>query len=214
MAVMPHLHDIRDAYPTYRQVQEPATALQSAIVAAMGNGPEVTELFAFLRGELDGEYGPGAGGKLAELILEQSESRPEATQHETDRQERTKSEEVAQHEADFQARQHRRRQMDIVDLAESLSSDRMITLLFRQAFEARDVRMRDELLDDAEGQILQRASQAWTNAGRDLKLEQAASVVRLMERKALAVPGDPAAEDQALWCLALAHRLSPRPKRS
>lgn len=190
-AVMPHLGEIGDKYPTYRRTQAPDAAIRSAIVAVMGNGPDVAEVLAFLRGDLDGQFGAGSGAKLGAMLLDQM----------------AKEAELDQEEAAFLDRERRRERMDVVDLAESLATDRMITLLFREAFEERNEQKRDGLLDDVAGQIGHRAGQARTRTGRAVKMKQARAVVELLERKAHAAPGNAAAEDQFLWCVALGYRL-------
>lgn len=192
VVVLENMGPIADAYLETRVEAEPLAAMLKAIERVLPND-QCTEVFAFLRGEVDEQFGEGEGSALVQTIVDQVESQYTLQV--------ILSEAPAGHTTPQPT-------SDIVDLAEWVAGNPHKTFAYRRALDEHPILARS-LVDGAVEDILAIASRARTKIGRKVKTEQAEKVIRMLGNKARAHTGDLAAANQAIWCEALVATLKP-----
>jgi hypothetical protein len=179
-----HLPELLDAYERTRVSNTPLDALFAAFDEAIPE-EDLEAVRDFALGEADDVYGAEAGYRATMPLLRSFEG-------------------LTGHAEMPKARMARWLGMNIVDLAEELGSDPVLTDLFLWTMHHDMDDDTAAIITDTAEFLVGNANGARTRTGRKIKRDQADHVLRLLARKA----HGSGTEHQEMWCTALANVLA------
>lgn len=192
-------------------VAENLEALQNAFTARRG----VESVDAAFLGALGDVLSPSDRSRVLEAMAGNTADWPGFDGPEFGRQTASLLEASRQTKNAYRDRLDRRSTLDIVDLAEDLVTDQVLSGAYARAAERQDLQQLLAVSDVAVAMLLAKADEAITRVGRNVRIDQAAAVILHLGKKAQTASraGNELAERQLQWCLSLRSHLNEHRKR-